>query len=310
MTRFQLTNHIKTKAKELGFDACGISKAGRLDEEAALLETWLNKGLHGTMAYMENHFEKRVDPTKLVEGAKSVISLSYNYFNPVKPKDESAPKIAMYALGKDYHLVVKDKLELLYNYFLELEPKMTGRCFVDSAPVLEKAWAKRSGLGWIGKNTNLLTKRRGSYFFLAELIVDIELETDSPVKDYCGNCTKCIDACPTQAIFAPYKLDASKCISYFTIELKEDKLPEAYHGKFDNWMYGCDICQQVCPINSQAKKQHELAFEPKEELLQMSTANWRILDEDRFKYLFKNSAVKRTKFKGLKRNIDFLLNGA
>jgi epoxyqueuosine reductase len=306
MTKFQLTRYIKSKASELGFDACGISKAERLNEEAAMLEAWLNQGLHGKMAYMENHFEKRVDPTQLVEGAKSVISLSYNYFNPVKPKDESAPKIAMYALGSDYHLVIKDKLELLLRYVQEMEPAVTGRCFVDSAPVLEKAWAKRSGLGWIGKNTNLLTKRRGSYFFLAELILDIELEPDTPVKDYCGNCTKCIDACPTQAIFAPYKLDASKCISYFTIELKDEKLPDDYKGKFENWMYGCDICQQVCPINSQAQNHNEAAFNPKPELLQMSSDDWKVLDEDRFKYLFKNSAVKRTKFKGLKRNIAFL----
>lgn len=306
MTRFQLTKLIKSKSRELGFDSCGISKAQRLDKEAALLEAWLNQNMQGQMAYMQNHFEKRVDPAKLVDGAKSVISLTCNYFTNAKQSDPNAPKIAMYALGKDYHLVIKEKLEALYNYIVELEPAATGRCFVDSAPVLEKAWAQRSGLGWIGKNTNLLTKRRGSYFFLAEVIIDIELEYDSPVKDYCGNCTKCIDACPTQAIYAPYKLDAAKCISYFTIELKEDVLPDSYKGKFENWMYGCDICQQVCPINSQAERHHEPAFEPKAELLDMTAADWKVLDEDRFKYLFKNSAVKRTKFKGLKRNIAFL----
>jgi epoxyqueuosine reductase len=303
---FQLTTAIKQKAKQLGFGACGISKAERLDKEATLLEQWLNQGMQGKMAYMENHFEKRVDPRLLVDGAKSVISLSYNYFTKVKQQDEGSPKIAMYALGRDYHEVVKENLELLLSFIKEKAGELNARCFVDSAPVLEKAWAQRSGIGWIGKNTNILTKQRGSYFFLAEIIADVELEYDSPVKDYCGTCTKCIDACPTEAIYAPYKLDASKCISYFTIELKDEIIPTDYKGKFENWMFGCDICQQVCPINSQSKPHHEPAFEPPAELLSMSKKDWQELNEETFKTLFKNSPIKRTKFKGLKRNIEFL----
>lgn len=305
MKNYQRSLDIKRQAKQLGFDSCGISKAESLDDEARLLEAWLNQNMHGEMAYMANHFDKRIDPRKLVEGAKSVISLSYNYYNDVK-QTEGAPKIAMYALGKDYHDVVRERLEKLFDFIKEKTGEVTGRCFVDSAPVLEKAWAKRSGIGWVGKNTNVLTKRRGSYFFLAEIILDLELEYDSPVKDYCGTCTKCIDACPTQAIYAPYKLDASKCISYFTIELKDEMLPQQYKGKFENWAYGCDICQQVCPINSQSVKHSEPAFEPKPELLNKTKAEWEALNEENFKQLFKGSAVKRTKFKGLKRNIEFL----
>jgi epoxyqueuosine reductase len=306
MNNRELTLHIKHLARQIGFDSCGIAKAESLDDEARFLEAWLNQNLHGKMAYLENHFEKRVDPRKLVEGAKSVISLSYNYFNNTKQTDANAPQIAMYALGKDYHDVVREKLETLFNAIKEKAGDVSGRCFVDSAPVLERAWAQRSGIGWVGKNTNILTKRRGSYFFLAEIIVDIELEYDSPVKDYCGNCTKCIDACPTDAIYEPYKLDASKCISYFTIELKDEMLPGDYRGKFENWMFGCDICQQVCPINSQAERHKEPQFEPAPELLNMTAKDWKELKEETFKSLFKHSAVKRTKFKGLKRNIDFL----
>jgi epoxyqueuosine reductase len=306
MNTYQLTTEIKRKALSMGFAACGISKAEMLDEEARLLEAWLNRGLHGKMGYMANHFDKRVDPRKLVEGAKSVISLSYNYFTDQKPRDQSAPKIAMYALGKDYHEVVKEKLELLLSFIREKAGEVNGRCFVDSAPVLERAWAKRSGLGWVGKNTNLLTKRKGSYFFLAEIILDVELEYDSPVKDYCGTCTKCIDACPTHAITEPYKVDGSKCISYFTIELKDEAMPADMKGKFENWMFGCDICQQVCPINSQSEKHNEPQFEPSSELLNMSTKDWSELSEEVFAKLFKGSPVKRTKFIGLKRNIDFL----
>ena len=306
MSTQQLSLYIKRLASQIGFDSCGISKAQQLDEEARLLDAWLNQNLNGKMAYMGNHFEKRVDPRKLVDGARSVISLSYNYFNNVKQTDANAPKIAMYALGNDYHTVVKDKLELLFTAIKEQAGEVGGRCFVDSAPVLERAWAQRSGIGWVGKNTNILTKRRGSYFFLAEIIVDIELEYDSPVKDYCGTCTKCVDACPTEAIYEPYKLDASKCISYFTIELKDEMLPGDYKGKFENWMFGCDICQQVCPINSQAVRHHEPEFEPVKELLDMTKEDWNELKEETFKSLFKHSAVKRTKFNGLKRNIDFL----
>ena len=306
MNKHQLSIDIKHESKLKGFSSCGISKAESLDNEARILEAWLNQGLHGKMSYMENHFDKRIDPRKLVDGARSVISLSYNYFNDMQPDDAEVPKIAMYALGKDYHDVVREKLETLFSYIQEKAGAVNGRCFVDSVPVLEKAWAQRSGIGWIGKNTNVLTKREGSYFFLAEIVLDLELEYDSPVKDYCGNCTKCIDACPTQAIYEPYKLDASKCISYFTIELKDEMLPNDYKGKFENWMYGCDICQQVCPINSQAQKHNEPQFEPKPELLSMTANEWKELKEETFKNLFKNSAVKRTKFKGLKRNIEFL----
>ena len=306
MNRLSLTYRVKQKAKELGFDSCGMARAESLDDEARVLEAWLNQQMHGKMAYMANHFEKRVDPRKLVDGAKSVISLSYNYFTDAKQLDEQAPKIAMYALGRDYHEVVKDKLELLYAYINNEVGEITGRCFVDSAPVLERAWAKRSGIGWVGKNSNILTKRQGSYFFLAEIICDVEFEYDSPVKDYCGSCTKCIDACPTGAIYEPYKVDGHKCISYFTIELKDEIIPANYKGKFENWMFGCDICQQVCPINSQAAKHHEPLFEPRKELLDMTRKDWEELSEETYRRIFQHSAVKRSKFKGLTRNINFL----
>ena len=306
MNSLSLSQYIKRKAKEIGFDSCGMAKAECLDDEAKILETWLNQGMHGKMAYMENHFEKRIDPRKLVDGARSVISLSYNYFTEEKQNDEQAPKIAMYAFGKDYHEVVREKLELLYNYIREEVGNINGRCFVDSAPVLERAWAQRSGVGWVGKNTNILTKRRGSFFFLAEIILDVELEYDSPVKDYCGSCTKCIDACPTNAIYEPYKVDGSKCISYFTIELKDEILPAGYKGKFENWMFGCDICQQVCPINAQSSNHKEPQFEPRPELLAMSRKDWEELREETYKRIFQHSAVKRTRFKGIQRNIEFL----
>ena len=303
---FFLSEKIKRKASELGFGQCGISRAEELTEEARYLESWLNQDKHGKMNYLANHFDKRIDPTKLVDDARSVISLSFNYYTEKKQTDATAPQIAMYALGQDYHVVVRDRLDLLMEYIRLEVGDVNGRCFVDSAPVLEKAWAQRSGVGWIGKNTNLLTKRQGSYFFLAEIILDVALDYDSPVKDYCGSCTRCVDACPTQAIYEPYKLDASKCISYFTIELKDQLLPDEYRGKFDNWMYGCDICQQVCPINSQSQPHQTPEFEPLPELIDMSRAEWEALTEDGFKKLFKNSAVKRTKHSGLKRNIEFL----
>ena len=306
MNKLNLTTQIKREAIRLGFDACGVSKAEKLDDEARILEAWLNQNLHGKMSYMANYFDKRTDPRLLVDGAKSVISLSYNYYTEEKQRDEHAPKLAMYALGKDYHEVVKEKLELLLGFIKEQIGEIAGRCFVDSAPVLERAWAQRSGIGWQGKNGNVLTKKRGSYFFLAEIILDIELEYDSPVKDYCGTCTKCIDACPTNAIYEPYKVDGSKCISYFTIELKDEVLPTEMKGKFENWMFGCDICQQVCPINSQAQKHNEPQFEPSIDLLAMTRQDWEKLSEETFRKLFKGSPVKRTKFKGLKRNIDFL----
>ena len=303
---FYLSTNIKRKALELGFSQCGISRAEELTEEARYLESWLNQDRQGKMNYMLNHFDKRIDPTKLVDGARSVISLSFNYYTDKKQTDPQAPQIAMYALGQDYHTVVRERLDKLLGYIRAEVGGVNGRCFVDSAPVLEKAWAQRSGVGWIGKNTNLLTKRQGSYFFLAEIILDVELDYDSPVKDYCGSCTRCVDACPTQAIYEPYKLDASKCISYFTIELKDQMLPQEYQGKFENWMYGCDICQQVCPINSQSEPHQVPEFEPQPALLDMTKADWEKLTEDDFKKLFKNSAVKRTKFSGLKRNISFL----
>ncbi len=305
MNKSQLTTLIKREATRLGFDGCGVSKAENLDHEARLLEAWLNQNLNGKMGYMANYFDKRIDPRLLVDGAKSVISFSYGYFTEAK-QTEGAPQIASYALGKDYHDVVREKLEQVLSFIKEVTGEVNARCFVDSAPVLEKAWAVRSGIGWQGKNTNVLTKRNGSFYFLGEIIIDLELEYDSPVKDYCGNCTKCIDACPTQAIYEPYKVDGSKCISYFTIELKDETLPTDMKGKFENWMFGCDICQQVCPINSQAKQHNEPLFKPNPEILSMTSEQWEILDEDSFKKLFKGSAVKRTKFKGLKRNIGFL----
>lgn len=305
MNKQQLTALIKREAKRLGFDACGISKAEKLDDQAHLLEAWLNQNMHGQMKYMANHFDKRIDPRLLVENAKSVISFSHNYYTQ-NTQQEDAPKIAMYALGKDYHEVVKHKLEMVLNFVRSKVGDVNARCFTDSAPVMERAWAQRSGIGWQGKNTNLLTKRNGSYFFLAEIILDLELEYDSPVKDYCGTCTKCIDACPTDAIYEPYKLDGSRCISYFTIELKDEKIPAEMKGKFENWMFGCDICQQVCPINSQAQQHQEPLFNASDELLNMKQKDWEELNEEKFKTLFKGSPVKRTKFKGLKRNIDFL----
>ncbi len=305
MNKNHLTTLIKRESKRLGFDACGVSKAEKLDDEARLLEAWLNQNLHGKMDYMANHFDKRIDPRLLVENAKSVISFSYNYYTEtILQKD--TPKVAMYALGKDYHEVVKHKLKEVLNFIREEAGEVNARCFVDSAPVLERAWAQRSGIGWQGKNTNLLTKNNGSYFFLAEIILDIELEFDSPVKDYCGNCTKCIDACPTDAIYEPYKVDGSKCISYFTIELKDEKIPLEMKGKFENWMFGCDICQQVCPINAQAKQHKEPEFLMSSEFLNMTQKDWEELNEEKFRTLFKGSPVKRTKYKGLKRNIDFL----
>jgi len=297
---------IREEARKLGFDFIGMAPAVFMEEEARRLEQWLNQGMHGKMAYMENHFDKRVDPTKLVEGAKSVVSLTYNYFPSKKQADPTAPKIASYAYGEDYHFVVKRKLKALLQFIEEKIGAVSGRCFVDSAPVLERDWAKRSGNGWIGKNTLLINPKQGSYFFLAELIVDLELEYDAPMKDFCGTCTRCIDACPTDAIDSNgYILDGSKCISYFTIELKE-AIPEAYKGKFENWAFGCDICQEVCPWNRFSKPNEEAAFQPHEDLLKMRKSEWEEITEEVFRKVFKKSAVKRTKYSGLKRNIEFL----
>ena len=299
------TELIKTEAKRLGFLSCGVSKAQFLEEEAPRLEHWLKNNMHGEMAYMENHFDKRLDPTKLVEGSKSVISLLLNYYSEENQKDPEAPKISKYAYGTDYHFVIKDKLKALLQFIQDNIGEVHGRAFVDSAPVLDKAWAAKSGLGWMGKHTNLITKQHGSFYFIAELIIDLELEYDHPVTDHCGSCTACIDACPTDAIVEPYVVDGSKCISYFTIELKSN-IPHSYEGMFDNWMFGCDVCQDVCPWNRFSKPHREPLFDPHPDLLSMSKAEWEEVTNDVFNELFRRSAVKRTKYEGLRRNISFL----
>ena len=296
---------IKNKAKHLGFISCGISKADFLEEEAPRLEKWLNQNHNGKMAYMEKNFDKRLDPRLLVPDSKSVISLLFNYYTNQKQDDNQSPKISTYAFGEDYHFVIKRKLKELMSYIKSEIGDVGGRVFVDSAPIMEKAWASRSGLGWIGKNTNLISKKTGSFFFIAEVIVDLELEYDRPTTDHCGSCTKCIDACPTEALIAPYQIDGSKCISYLTIELK-DQIPNEFKDKMDNWAFGCDICQTVCPWNRFANEHGEESFSPKEELLKMTKNEWSEITEEVFDKVFKNSAIKRTKFDGLKRNIKFL----
>jgi len=300
------TQLIKDKAKKLGFFFCGVSKADFLQEEAPRLEKWLSDARNGKMDYMANHFDMRLDPRLLVDDAKSVVSLLLNYYPSEIQEDTESPKISKYAYGEDYHFVIKDKLKDLFNFIQDEIGEVGGRVFVDSAPVMDKVWAKKSGLGWIGKNSNLIHPKHGSFFFIAELILDIVLVPDGPIKDYCGTCTRCIDACPTDAIVEPYVVDGSKCISYLTIELKDQLLPSEMNGKMDNWMFGCDICQDVCPWNRFSKPTSEIKFNPHENLLKMSKVDWTDLTEDIFKELFKNSAVKRTKFDGLKRNIDFL----
>lgn len=297
---------IKAEALRLGFMACGISKADFLAEEAPRLEQWLKNNRHGEMSYMENYFDKRLDPRLLVEGAKSVVSLTLNYYTEEQQADITAPKLSKYAYGKDYHSIIKEKLQALMAFIQEQIGEVAGRCFVDSAPVMDKAWAQKSGLGWRGKNSNLISKDAGSFFFLAELIIDLELAYDSPfVADHCGSCTRCIDACPTEAIVAPYTVDGSKCISYLTIELKNE-IPAEFKGKMGNWMFGCDICQDVCPWNRFATPHEEPAFMPSEELLNLNKAELIEMTEEVFRKVFKDSPVKRTKFSGLKRNIDFL----
>ena len=301
------THLIKREAKRLGFSFIGIAKAQALNEEVDKLESWLKNGFHGKMSYMENHFEKRIDPTKLVPDSKSVVTLMYNYYTEKTQEDETAPKISKYAYGKDYHIIIKNKLKELLFFLNEEIGEVNGRCFVDSAPVMERQWAAKAGLGWTGKNTLLINPKAGSYFFLAELIIDLELEPDSPMKDYCGTCTRCIDACPTGAISANgYLLDASKCISYLTIELKDEELPEEFHGQMKNYMFGCDICQEVCPWNKFSKPHNESDFEPHPNLLSMKKREWEEITEEVFREIFRKSAVKRTKFRGFKRNIDFL----
>jgi len=302
------TNLIKTEAKNLGFMFCGIAKADFLEEEAPRLEAWLKKGMHGEMQYMENHFDKRLDPRLLVDGARSVISLGLNYYTEDNQADGLAPKLSKYAYGADYHHVIKDKLKQLLHIINQKIGEVNGRAFVDSAPVLDKVWAKKAGLGWIGKNANLINKQTGSFFFLAELIVDLELEYDiEPTADHCGTCTRCMDACPTEAIVAPYVVDGSRCISYLTIELKNE-IPAEFKGKMDNWMFGCDICQDVCPWNKFSVLHTEPAFKPHPELLNINQKDWEDITHDVFQEVFKTSAVKRTKFAGLKRNIEFLKN--
>lgn len=295
---------IKTEAKRLGFLSCGISKAEFLEDEAPRLEKWLKQNMHGEMQYMENHFDKRLDPTKLVEDSKSVISLLLNYF-PEEKQNPDSFKISKYAYGMDYHFVIKDKLKSLLHFIQEEIGEVHGRAFVDSAPVLDKAWAAKSGLGWIGKHSNLLTQQVGSFYFVAELIVDLELEYDAPVTDHCGTCTACIDACPTKAIIEPYVVDGSKCISYLTIELKNE-IPSGFQDKMDDWMFGCDVCQDVCPWNRFSKPHNEPLFNPNPELLSFTKKDWEEITGEIFNKVFKKSAVKRTKLSGLERNIRFL----
>lgn len=305
---------IKQESKRLGFDFCGISKAEFLEEEAPRLEKWLKEGKLGKMQYMENYFDLRLDPTKLMPGAKSVISLLLNYFPASTPsplleergvRGEAKPKISKYAYGKDYHFVIKEKLKTLIAFIQQNIGEVNARGFVDSAPVMDKVWAKKSGLGWIGKHSNLISKSHGSFYFIAELIVDLDLEYDGPIADYCGTCTKCIDACPTGAITEPYVVDGSKCISYFTIELKEN-IPQEMKGKFENWMFGCDICQDVCPWNSFSAPHNEPHFKPKPEILNFTKKDWEEISEETFKKTFADSPLARPKFEGIKRNLNFL----
>lgn len=295
---------IKAEALRLGFSHCGFSKAEFLEEEAPRLEQWINQNHHGQMGYMANNFDKRLDPRLLVDGAKTVVSLLFNYYTDQK-QAAGAPKLSKYAYGEDYHFVLKDKLKDLLRFVRDEIGEVNGRVFVDSAPVMDKAWAKRSGLGWMGKNTNIINKKNGSFFFIAELIIDLEVEADRPVLDHCGSCTACIDACPTEALVAPYQIDGSKCISYFTIELK-DAIPTEMKGKMNDWMFGCDVCQDVCPWNRFSTPHQEKRFDPQSEVLAMSHSDWQELTEETFAKVFKQSALKRTKYKGLKRNLDFL----
>jgi epoxyqueuosine reductase len=302
----QNTAFIKQTALELGFGYCGIARAQKLEEDARRLEQWLNKGMHGSMQYMENHFEMRIDPSLLVPGARSVITLLKNYFPP-QQQNPDVPKISKYALGEDYHEVIREKLKELIERLKEKFGEIHGRGFVDSAPVLERTWAERSGLGWVGKNGNLINKKSGSFYFIATLITDLELEYDDPfAKDYCGTCTKCIDACPTEAILPGKVVDGSRCISYFTIELKEMLIPGEMKGKFDNWIFGCDTCQDVCPWNRFSKPHKEPAFTALPRILDLSTKEWEEMTEDGFKKAFHHSPLKRTKFAGIQRNLRFI----
>lgn len=293
---------VKDKALELGFEQIGFAKAQALTDEASRLERWLNAGMHGTMAWMEGHFDKRIDPTKLVDGAQTVISVTLQYHPGKLDWPANTPRISSYALGDDYHDVLRDKLKQLFEFINGELGDINGRVFTDSAPVMDKAWAARSGLGWMGKNGNLLNRTLGSWFFIGEIILDVAFEPDPPTTDHCGSCTRCIDACPTDAIVMPAVIDARKCISYLTIEFR-DSIPESYHNGIGEWMYGCDICQDVCPWNRKAPKSQTGEFTPRADILEMAAEGWRNLDADTFKRLFKGSAVKRTKYAGLVRNI-------
>ena len=306
MSPIQYTALIRAEAQRLGFEWVGFARAEQMQGEARRLEDWLNRGFQGEMAYMERNFDVRIDPRRLVEDAKSVVSLVYNYYTPEMQADPDAPKISKYAYGKDYHDIIKEKLRALLA-FIHIEiGEVAGRCFVDSAPILERDWAKRAGMGWVGKNTLLIHPKHGSFYFLAELVLDLQLDYDDPMRDFCGTCTRCIDACPTEAISPQgYLVDGSKCISYLTIELR-DALPKAFENKMDNWMFGCDICQDVCPWNRFSKPHNEPNFEPHDDLLTLTKNDWIELTEDVFKQIFQKSAVKRTKYEGLRRNINFL----
>ncbi|WP_439554536.1 tRNA epoxyqueuosine(34) reductase QueG [Flavobacterium macrobrachii] len=303
-SKLKYTSFIKAEAKRLGFLSCGISKAGFLEDDAPRLEKWLNQNHHGKMDYMTDYFDKRLDPTLLVPDSKSVITVLLNYYPPDFQNSDSY-KISKYAYGKDYHSVLKKKLKKLLRAIRTEIGDVSGRAFMDFAPVMEKSWAAKSGLGWIGKNANLITQKTGSFYFIAELILDLELEYDNPTTDHCGSCTACIDACPTEAIVAPYVVDGSKCISYYTIELKEN-IPQEMKGKLDDWMFGCDVCQDVCPWNRFSKAHSEPLFTPYPELLSYSKKDWEEITEETFAKVFTNSPLKRTKLEGLKRNINFL----
>ena len=302
--KYKLSEIIKSEALSVGFLSCGISKAEFLSEEATKLENWLKSGFNGEMSYMERNFDKRLDPRLLVPGCKSVISLLFNYYTKKKPKKDHEPKISSYAYGKDYHLVVKDKLRELLLRIKNLVGDVNGRVFVDSAPVMDRVWAKKSGLGWIGKNTNLIIKKTGSFFFIAELILDLELEYDHPTTDHCGSCTACIDSCPTNALATPYQIDATKCISYATIELKNN-IPDSFKDNMRGWIFGCDICQDVCPWNRFSKNHNEPSFKDKKNITDMSKSQWEDLTKDVFDEVFKDSPIQRTGYNGIKRNIDF-----
>ena len=304
LDKCKLSEIIKLEALSIGFLSCGISKAEFLSEEAPKLESWLKSGFNGEMSYMERNFDKRLDPRLLVPGCKSVISLLFNYYTEKKDKKDYEPKISSYAYGKDYHFVIKEKLKKLLSRIKNLVGDVNGRVFVDSAPVMERAWAKKSGLGWIGKNTNLINKKAGSFFFIAELIVDLELEYDHPTTDHCGSCTACIDSCPTNALATPYKMDATKCISYATIELKNN-IPNSFKDKMKGWIFGCDICQDVCPWNKFSKNHNEPSFEDKKNISDMSKKQWEDLTKEVFDKVFKDSPIKRTGYSGIKRNINF-----